>query len=1240
MPTPMEHGNVADSGQMMALGGGPKGAYSEGYGIGSDQTISSNPLVGLVDKAVDVMSSALGYETKEENLPDPADFPGMPGTMEVDREVDEIRHQQAAIMREERGHASRAGSEERSGYGQLVTPGAEAAANKETPGTSGSLGARSGLGMMETSPDTFRRVGDEEPGRGSAVDQTMGKEAHEEAYPEAAKIHADRMHEVSEGYDALEGGGDAGSADAAAHVSIFSSIADKFKSMVGMDSNTGSQNAGTAQDQIDMTREQLDAGAPHAHDRGDADAAHQNPANPDDIERRPAPPGTPLLEQRPADKTQIGVPAGAEANAERTNKMNLKESGQKGPAGALGSDVMSPGADGVETHNQPGVADFNKPNFFKEVEKRGLGDVLSTGMDNMTNSVKQSLANQGQGGEAAPNVTTAGEVSDTSMITRNVERADHLDDPQEKKIYDAEVYKTKLGHSRVHEDQTSEKEIDKEETAAVVLGKNKTYSGAVPHEKPRTPIGATPPAGDSSDGMYTSTVGTAKGAPLPSANASAVKDAGAAFVNDGKMYSAYGGDKAGGMVGMLRSWFVSSAGGDEPSGDAAPSEGGQPGIFSWRSQDMPDYKRHTTTKLPHQEQQDALANYDAEKVKAEYSAGGPKATVPNVPMEQLQETFQDGHGEVGAHTGAGGHGVPGERGRAISGREMKDAQRMKVVHDDKTNTQHIVGYVNDWKDVDSATNLPANENLNWVEQVGRGVRHMVQGPDEGEQPLPGNTPGDSLDPVKEDIKKKAGDLPENLVDTMGRTGEALAGAADHIATTVKDSVTGVFSGDSKDKEDTPDDAAHHAPITVNEPLPPATDALAPELAVDGVDSEYKDDHNREMAVQDKLVRDQVYEERPDTQGAWSRQEERNIERKLAGDNAYEGTLVGKLLEPFGLRDAKDPTTAINLANSYNDYKKEKESEGESFTPAQDAEDSVKDDPSKLPGPQAEADKTVADLDKGQRRGDRTPYIEEKLKGSDPAQAPESAKAAVQAFAEVQEQNPHGTNTVPEGFKGLTDRMKEEPSAEGQKSTGQEEKGMERGSVVERSTGQEEDVVAAKAATDDIRESNQDSGETLVGTVKGFMSRMFGGADADNTHAADADAARESAREAASADPNEFARVLSDEEKGDVAAKSRAALGVDSSAGANSDSAGAAAAHTAPTSIGEEGKQRVSELAEGAREVVEEAKGGLQEMADDVRVYVGEAMGGDKGLGGGRQNSVPVDMTVSTQEMAVQEAFSA
>lgn len=51
------------------------------------------------------------------------------------------------------------------------------------------------------------------------------------------------------------------------------------------------------------------------------------------------------------------------------------------------------------------------------------------------------------GGAPAPWSTTSGGVADTRDITRNVERADHLDDPLQRKIYDAEVTRVSRSHN-------------------------------------------------------------------------------------------------------------------------------------------------------------------------------------------------------------------------------------------------------------------------------------------------------------------------------------------------------------------------------------------------------------------------------------------------------------------------------------------------------------------------------------------------------------------------------------------------------------------------------------------------------------------------------------------------------------------------------------------------------------------------------------------------------------------------
>jgi hypothetical protein len=64
-----------------------------------------------------------------------------------------------------------------------------------------------------------------------------------------------------------------------------------------------------------------------------------------------------------------------------------------------------------------------------QVARRGLGDVLLHGAANVADGVSAAASSAARGGEPAAWSTTAGGVSDTRDITRNVERVGHLDDP-------------------------------------------------------------------------------------------------------------------------------------------------------------------------------------------------------------------------------------------------------------------------------------------------------------------------------------------------------------------------------------------------------------------------------------------------------------------------------------------------------------------------------------------------------------------------------------------------------------------------------------------------------------------------------------------------------------------------------------------------------------------------------------------------------------------------------------------
>ncbi|KAG2497801.1 hypothetical protein HYH03_004072 [Edaphochlamys debaryana] len=231
---------------------------------------------------------------------------------------------------------------------------------------------------------------------------------------------------------------------------------------------------------------------------GGREERHQERGSePADVPRRPVPIGTSPLEARPDNLADVGAPPAAEANAQRTSSaLNAKEGGRQVPAGALGSTATDP-----SQTTQSYAPDFNKPNFFAEVEKRGLGDVLASGAASMGQALDKSMEELKHGGAPAPGSTTMGSVADPRDITRNTERAEHLDDPVQRRIYEAEVVKVAPGKN-TEADLTSHAEAVKEATSAMVLGKDRQITGTVPHGQPPGPHPARPIKQDAGQSLY------------------------------------------------------------------------------------------------------------------------------------------------------------------------------------------------------------------------------------------------------------------------------------------------------------------------------------------------------------------------------------------------------------------------------------------------------------------------------------------------------------------------------------------------------------------------------------------------------------------------------------------------------------------------------------------------------------------------------------------------------------------
>ncbi|KAF6251276.1 hypothetical protein COO60DRAFT_655584 [Scenedesmus sp. NREL 46B-D3] len=96
-------------------------------------------------------------------------------------------------------------------------------------------------------------------------------------------------------------------------------------------------------------------------------------------------------------------------------------------------------------------------------------------------SLGQAWEDLKHGGSKAPRaVSSAGETAAAHDVTSNVERSKHLEQPQQAKVYDAEVYRVAPG-SQAH--QLSDQEQSRA-AAGAVAGAKHQVTGAVPHDKP------------------------------------------------------------------------------------------------------------------------------------------------------------------------------------------------------------------------------------------------------------------------------------------------------------------------------------------------------------------------------------------------------------------------------------------------------------------------------------------------------------------------------------------------------------------------------------------------------------------------------------------------------------------------------------------------------------------------------------------------------------------------------------
>ncbi|GLC41232.1 hypothetical protein PLESTF_000791500 [Pleodorina starrii] len=925
--TPREGGpatTIRDSGVMVNTGpteGG--GARAQGFGFGGGDPAAGGGTLGLLGLVKEAIATATGAHTVDGSLggfnrgATAAPQPDEAAQLEQLRERMEGMPGNMPIDREIREQRA-AQAEERM---------AALAAQREAV----SSAAREAISQRH--PDTAERMG-------------LGLHQHAIHDGKGAQEQAAER----EGHAAAAGGGGGGGGG------LLASLAHTLGDVLGLGGGGGGGRG--SEHREDEER------APPPASVEEAAAA---------LPRKPVPVGTSPLEAKPVDKTAIGVPAAAEADAERgSSSINTKESGRQVPAGALGSSVTDPAQ-----HNPSFAPDFNKPNFFAEVEKRGLGDVLQAGAASLRGSAEQAVEEIRHGGAPAPGSTTMGAVADTKDIARNVERADHLDDPVQRRIYDAEVIRVTPGKEAAA-DRHSEAEAVKEATSAMVLGKDRQVSGAEPHGIPPGAHPAPPIKQQAGGQSVFGSFGTGSAGPRRSRE---VKDAFEAF-------TAATGNIDEATVGGQ--WMAARA---SPSRRRASSgQENEYSLSSWAARVGAAF----TARAGGGEE-------EAEEGEQEEQEGQPpRARQPYNPDDPAD------YAESKIHSGVPGVSS-GSRPKEPSGKEIKDAQYLKVYEEPHSKIMHIQGANFNWdrnKDREAGQTTTATDNPTLFDTAGRAIHKAVTGEHyEGVPPMGYDTPGgrEAAFQVAKDVwTERVHKAPEIGADVAARTEESVVGVLEHISQAAGQAASGVA-----------------------------------QLVRSGLADPVPMDQRLAEAAARQEEREVVYEQDfAPASPAGAVHQRRLDQMTAAGDPALKrDTLVDKLLYPWTKDAPTDDSTARETAKSYKQYIREKEEKGEPYDPLGAMAHDREYDTAKLPATVQQVERSRVDSSQGERHGNNQEFLTQRAPYAGQAPLPEGAKAAIRSLADDSEA--HGRPT-PRGLQELQERVAEE-----------EERGGARGALTSR-----------------------------------------------------------------------------------------------------------------------------------------------------------------------------------------------
>ncbi|GBF91626.1 hypothetical protein Rsub_04366 [Raphidocelis subcapitata] len=190
---------------------------------------------------------------------------------------------------------------------------------------------------------------------------------------------------------------------------------------------------------------------------------------------------------------------------------------QQGQAGSRGPEPGAAPAGGRFAHStvKEGDAFVRRPEAPRPGEGGGgVAEALARGWDELK-----------RGGAKAPWVDTQGETQAPQDVTSNVERSRHLEDPLQRRIYDAETYRVSPGAQSAPDQAATDAAkaaarggggVEGGEGAApseAVAGDRVTHTGAQPHGKPPGPTQRQPDRFGAGGGGIFSSIGTGSAAP-------------------------------------------------------------------------------------------------------------------------------------------------------------------------------------------------------------------------------------------------------------------------------------------------------------------------------------------------------------------------------------------------------------------------------------------------------------------------------------------------------------------------------------------------------------------------------------------------------------------------------------------------------------------------------------------------------------------------------------------------------